>query len=52
LSPTIQRHLTGDKIVHYISKPWCGIVSNVHQLLIKKGLKMVSSVKSTINLNK
>jgi hypothetical protein len=35
----LQRLLAGDKIVHYVSKPWCRIVSNVHQLLIRKGLK-------------
>jgi hypothetical protein len=39
LSPPMQRHLVGNKIVHYVSKPRCGIVSNVHQLLIKKGLR-------------
>jgi hypothetical protein len=35
----MQRHLADNKIVHYVSEPRCGIVSNVHQLLIKKGLK-------------
>jgi hypothetical protein len=30
LSPPMQRHLAGDKIVHYVSEPWCEIVSNVH----------------------
>ena len=30
LLPSMQRHLAGDKIVHYVSKPWCRIVSNVH----------------------
>jgi hypothetical protein len=39
LLPPMQRHLVSNKIVHYISKPRCGIVSNVHQLLIRKGLR-------------
>jgi hypothetical protein len=39
LSPPMQRHLAGDKIVHYVSEPRCGIVSNVHQLLIREGLR-------------
>ena len=39
LSPPMQRHLASDKIVHYISEPWCEIMSNVHQLIIKEGLK-------------
>ena len=38
LSPPMRRHLAGDKIVHYVNEPWCGIVSNVHQLLIREGL--------------
>jgi hypothetical protein len=48
------RHLAGDKIVHYVCIPRCGIVNNVHQLLIRKGLKngVVSSVKSMVNLGK
>jgi hypothetical protein len=37
--PPMQRHLAGNKIVHYISKPRCKIVSNVHQLLTRKGLR-------------
>jgi hypothetical protein len=39
LLPPMQRHLAGNKIVHYVSKPRCGIVSNVHQLLIRKALR-------------
>jgi hypothetical protein len=39
LLPPMQRHLAGNKIVHYVSKSRCGIVSNVHQLLIRKGLR-------------
>jgi hypothetical protein len=39
LSPPMQRHLVGKKIVHYVSKSRCGIVSNVHQLLIRKVLR-------------
>ena len=35
----MQRHLASDKIVHYVCIPRCGIVSNVHQLLIRKGLR-------------
>jgi hypothetical protein len=35
----MQRHLAGDKIVPYVSEPWCGILSNVHQLLIREGLR-------------
>ena len=30
LPPPMQRHLGGNKIIHYISKSWCRIVSNVH----------------------
>jgi hypothetical protein len=37
LLPLMQKHLAGNKIVHYVSKPRCRIVSNVHQLLIRKG---------------
>jgi hypothetical protein len=44
LSSPMQRHLVGDEIVHYISKPWCGIVSNVHQLFIREGLKNKAGV--------
>jgi hypothetical protein len=35
----MQRHLVGNKIVHNVSEPRCGIVSNVHQLIIRKGLR-------------
>ena len=35
LLPPMQRHLAGNKIVHYVSESRCGIVSNVHQLLLK-----------------
>jgi hypothetical protein len=30
LLPSMQRHLAGNKIVHYVSKPRCGCVHNVH----------------------
>jgi hypothetical protein len=49
LLPSIQRHLAGNKIVHYISKPKCGIVSNVNQLLIEKGLRNGSGVVDEIH---
>jgi hypothetical protein len=49
LSPPMQRHLTRDTIVHYVSKPWCRIVSNVHQLLIRKGLRNRSGVLGDIH---
>jgi hypothetical protein len=39
LLPLMQRHLAGNKIVHYVCILRCKIVSNVHQLLIRKGLK-------------
>jgi hypothetical protein len=39
LPPPMPRHVTGDKIVHYISKPWWKSVSNMHQLLIREGLR-------------
>jgi hypothetical protein len=48
LLPPMQRHLADDKIVHYVCKPWCGIMSNVHQLLIKKGLKNRGGVLGVI----
>ena len=48
LSP-MQRHLAGDKIVHYISEPWCRIMSNVHQLLIRKGLRNGCGVLSVLH---
>jgi hypothetical protein len=49
LSPPMQSHLAGDKIVHYVSKPWCKIVSNVHQLLIIKGFRNRSGVLGDIH---
>jgi hypothetical protein len=49
LSPPMQRHLAGDKIVHYVSEPWCEIVSNVHQLLIREGLKNGGGILSVIH---
>jgi hypothetical protein len=49
LSPPMQRHLAGDKIVHYVSKPWCKIVSNVHQLLIRKGLRNRGGILGVIH---
>jgi hypothetical protein len=39
LLPPMQRYLAGDNIVHYVCMLGCGIVSNVHQLLIRKGLR-------------
>jgi hypothetical protein len=36
LSPSLLTQLASDEIVHYVSKPWCGIMSNVHQLLIRE----------------
>jgi hypothetical protein len=39
LLPPMQKHLVGDKIVHDVRIPRCGIVRNVHQLLIMKGLR-------------
>jgi hypothetical protein len=39
LSPPMQRHLAGDKIVHYVSESWYRILSNVHQLLIRESLR-------------
>jgi hypothetical protein len=49
LLPPMQRHLAGNKIVHYVSKPRCGIVSNVHQLLIRKCLRNGSGVLGEIH---
>jgi hypothetical protein len=49
LLPPMQWHLVGNKIVHYISKPRCGIVSNVHQLLIRKSLRDGCGVLSEIH---
>ena len=45
----MQRHLAGDKIVHYVSKPWHRIVSNVHQLLIWKGFRNRSGILGVIH---
>jgi hypothetical protein len=39
LPPPMQRHLTGDKIVYYVSKPWLVSMSDMHQLLIEEGLR-------------
>jgi hypothetical protein len=49
LLPPMQRHLAGNKIVHYISKPRCRIMSNVHQLLIGKGLRNGSGILGEIH---
>ena len=49
LLPPMQRHLASDKIVHYVYKPWCGIVSNVHQLLIWKGLRNRGGILGVIH---
>jgi hypothetical protein len=49
LLPPMQRHLAGNKIVHYVSKPRCRIVSNVHQLLIRKGLRNGSGILGEIH---
>jgi hypothetical protein len=49
LSPSMQRHLVGDKIVHYVSEPWCRIVSNMHQLLIKEGLRNGGGILGVIH---
>ena len=49
LSPPMQRHLAGDKIVHYISEPRCGIMSNVHQLLIGEGLRNGCGILSVVH---
>ena len=49
LSTPMQRHLASDKIIHYVSKPWCGIVSNLHQLLIKEGLRNEGGVVGVIH---
>jgi hypothetical protein len=49
LSPLMQRHLVGNKIVHYIRKLRCGIVSNLHQLLIRKGLRDGCGVLSELH---
>jgi hypothetical protein len=46
LSPPMQRHLASDKIVHYVSEPWCEILSNMHQLLIREGLRNGDGVLS------
>jgi hypothetical protein len=49
LSPPMQRYLASDKIVHYISKPWCLSVSNVYHLLIKEVLKDGGGIFSEIH---
>jgi hypothetical protein len=49
LLPPMQRHLASNKIVHYVSKPRCGTVSNVHQLLIRKGLENGGGVLGEIH---
>jgi hypothetical protein len=49
LLPPMQRHLVGDKIVHDVCILRCGIVSNVHQLLIKKGLRNGGGVLGVIH---
>jgi hypothetical protein len=49
LLPSMQRYLAGDKIVHYVSKPWCRIVNNEYQLLIRKGLRNRGGVLSDIH---
>jgi hypothetical protein len=49
LPPPMQRHLADDRIVYYVSKLWCKIVSNVHQLLIRKGLKNMSGILGDIH---
>ena len=49
LSTLIQRHLASDKIVYYVSEPWCRIVSNVHQLLIRDGLRNGGDVLGVIH---
>jgi hypothetical protein len=49
LSPPMQRHLASDKIDHYVSEPWCGIVSNVHQLLIREGLRNEDGVLGVVH---
>ena len=45
----MQRHLAGDKIVNYISEPWRGIMSNVHQWLIREGLRNGCGVLSVVH---
>jgi hypothetical protein len=49
LFPSMQRYLADNKIVHYVSKLRCEIVSNVHQLLIRKGFRNGSGVLSEIH---
>jgi hypothetical protein len=49
LLPPRQRHLAGDKIVHDVHIPRCGIVSNLHQLLIRKGLRNGGCVLGVIH---
>ena len=45
----MQRYFVSDKIVHFVSEPWCEIVSNVHQLLIKEGLSNGGGVLGVIH---
>jgi hypothetical protein len=49
LLPSMHRHLAGNKVVHYFSEPRCGIVSNVHQLFIRKGLRNGGGVLDEIH---
>ena len=49
LSPPMQSYLAGDKIVDYVSKPWYGIMSNVHQFLIREGLRKGCGVLGVIH---
>jgi hypothetical protein len=45
----MQRHLAGDKIVHDVCILGCEIVSNVHQLLIRKGLRNGGGILGVIH---
>ena len=45
----MQRHLASNKIVHYVSEPWCRIMINVHQLLIREVLRNGGSVLGVIH---
>ena len=47
--PHFQSHLADDKIVHYVSEPWCRIMSNVHQLLIREGPKNGCGILSVVH---
>ena len=46
----MQRHLASNKIVYYVNEPWCRIVSNVHQLLIREGLRNEGGVFCVIHI--